>query len=166
MSMRRHVIVVALVLSSSIGAQLMQAHTTATVQIAATASPSPEDVAARATFEQVCGMCHEATLVGRSLRTPMEWEEVIGEMVALGATGTDEQFAQVTTYLLRNLSKVNVNTARASKLALILDVPAAIAELVVKYRGSNGRFSTIDDLKKIPGLDAEKLESRSARLMF
>ncbi|MGH9146277.1 MAG: helix-hairpin-helix domain-containing protein [Vicinamibacterales bacterium] len=36
----------------------------------------------------------------------------------------------------------------------------------MKYRSSNGRFSTIDDLKKIPGLDAERLESRKARLMF
>jgi competence protein ComEA len=111
-------------------------------------------------------MCHEATLVGRSLRTPTEWEEVLGEMVALGAAGTDEQFAQVTTYLLKNLAKVNVNTARASELALILDIPPATADALVKYRGSNGKFITIDDLKKVPGIDADRLESRKARLTF
>jgi competence protein ComEA len=165
MSRRFTVIASALTFTVQISAQLAQG-TPASPQGTTPASPLPEDVAARAAFEQVCGMCHEATLVGRSLRTPMEWEEVLGEMVALGATGTDEQFAQVTTYLLKNLAKVNVNTARASELALILDIPAATADAVVKYRGSNGKFITIDDLKKVAGIDADKLESRKARLTF
>jgi competence ComEA-like helix-hairpin-helix protein len=31
---------------------------------------------------------------------------------------------------------------------------------VNRYREQNGRFKTVDDLKKVPGLDFKKIESR------
>ena len=132
---------------------------------AATAEqPSPEDVAARAKLQQVCTACHELDL--GLLRTPMDWDDVISQMASYGAMATDEEFAQIRTYLLRNYAKVNVNAARAQDLAVVLDVTQPVAEALVKYRTDNGPFKTVDDLKKVPGLDAGKLDARSKRITF
>jgi competence ComEA-like helix-hairpin-helix protein len=45
-------------------------------------------------------------------------------------------------------------------------VPRATAEAIVKYRDERGRFGAIEDLKKVPGLDAAKVEARKDRLVF
>ncbi len=36
----------------------------------------------------------------------------------------------------------------------------------MSYREANGNFKTLDDLKKVPGLDAVKIESKKDRLEF
>ena len=40
------------------------------------------------------------------------------------------------------------------------------SEAIVQYREAKGNFKTIDDLKKVPGLDAVKIESKKDRLDF
>ena len=45
-------------------------------------------------------------------------------------------------------------------------VDAATADAVVTYRTEQGGFKTIDDLKKVPGIDGAKIEARKDRLMF
>ena len=96
----------------------------------------------------------------------MEWTETVEKMISLGAKGSDEQFDAVMRYLLRNLTKVNVNTAAAAELAPVLDLSDAIAQAVVKYREENGKFKSLDDLKKVPGLNAADLDSRKDRIAF
>jgi competence protein ComEA len=34
------------------------------------------------------------------------------------------------------------------------------AAAVIQYREKHGRFKSVDDLKKVPGLDFKKIESR------
>ena len=68
--------------------------------------------------------------------------------------------------LLRNYGKARVNSAPAKDLSPVLDVPPAVAEVVVAFRRDNGPLKTLDDLKKIPGLDPAKVDARKARLMF
>jgi competence protein ComEA len=36
----------------------------------------------------------------------------------------------------------------------------------VKYRTEHGSFKTLEDLKKIPGVDAAKLNARKERIVF
>ena len=84
-------------------------------------------------------------------------------MVKIGAKGTDEQFERVIRVLLRTLTKVNVNTAPAQEIAPVLDMTDATAEALVKYRTEHGSFKTLEDLKKIPGVDAAKLNARKER---
>jgi len=36
----------------------------------------------------------------------------------------------------------------------------------VEYRGKNGDFKSIDDLKKVPDLDAKKVDLKKDRLAF
>ena len=79
---------------------------------------------------------------------------------------SDEQLEAVMRVLLRTLTKVNVNTATAAQLPLVLDISEATAQALVKYRGAHGNFKTLDDLKKVPGIDAAKLEARKDRVAF
>ena len=129
------------------------------------ASSSREDAADKAAFQAVCGSCHPLTMVD-GLRTESEWLQEIEQMVKIGAKGTDEQFERVIRVLLRTLTKVNVNTATAQEIAPVLDVTDATAEALVKYRTEHGSFKTLEDLKKIPGVDAAKLNARKQRIVF
>lgn len=116
-------------------------------------------------FDAVCGACHPSSLAS-DFRAAADWAETVAQMAKIGAKGTDAQFALVMRYLLHNLTKVNVNTADAAELAPVLDVSEVTAGAVVKHRTSKGPFTSLDDLKKVPGLDAAKLESRKDRLVF
>ena len=120
----------------------------------------------RATHEAVCSTCHEANLVEGTFRMPEEWDDTLGRMKSFGAQGTEEQFNQVRSFLLRKYGKAKINTATAKDLSPVLDVPPALAEAVVAHRRDNGPFKSLDDLKKVPGLDAAQVDARKARLMF
>ncbi|MBZ5627140.1 MAG: helix-hairpin-helix domain-containing protein, partial [Acidobacteriia bacterium] len=91
------------------------------------------DAADKRALEAVCGACHSASLV-EGLRSEPEWTETVEQMVKLGAKGSDEQFDRLIRFLLRNLTKVNVNTGTASRIAPVLDISEAVAEAVVKRR--------------------------------
>lgn len=133
-------------------------------------APDPKSVAASAAadlkdFERVCGACHNTSLVS-DIRTEPEWEETIETMVSVGANATADQLKAVMRVLLRTLTRVNVNTAKASQLPLVLDIDEATARAVVKYRSDHGDFKSLDDLKKVPGIDSAKLEARKDRVVF
>jgi len=100
------------------------------------------------------------------LRTEAEWLEVVQQMVKLGAKGTDDQFDRVIRILLRDFTKVNVNTAPAEEIAPVLDTDEAVAAAVVKRRTEKGNFQTLDELKSVPGIDAAKLDARRNRIFF
>ena len=118
-----------------------------------------------AAFNTVCGACHAANSVS-GLRTEAEWRETVEHMISIGAHGTDEQFDAVMRVLTRTLTKVNVNAASAAEIAPVLDVSEAHAQAIVKYRAEHGAFKTLDDLKRVPGLPASKIDARNDRLVF
>jgi len=100
------------------------------------------------------------------IRTAPEWKDTVELMVSLGADGTGEQMEAVMRVLLRTLTKVNANDAPASQLALVLDISEGTARAVVKYRAEHGKFKSLADLKKVPGINAEKLDARKDRVAF
>lgn len=126
---------------------------------------SPEDRAARATFEMVCGACHEAAIATTTFRTPQEWTELLETMVSFGASASEAQFMEISRYLNRRYGKVNLNRATADDLALVLDVPASTVQAILERR-STTRFTSADDLAGIPGITPEKLASLRDRLQF
>lgn len=132
---------------------------------ASAAADSREDAADQAALKAVCGSCHSLAMVA-GLRTESEWLDEIEQMVKIGAKGTDEQFERVIRVLLRTLTKVNVNTATAAEIAPVLDITDATAEAVVKFRSDKGNFKTLEDLKKVPGVDASILHQRKDRIVF
>ena len=93
-------------------------------------------------------------------------KDTVEHMVSLGASGTDQQMEAVMRVLMRTLTKVNVNTGPAAQLALVLEISEATAKAMVKYRSEHGNFKTLDDLKRVPGMNAAKLDGRKDRIAF
>lgn len=122
--------------------------------------------------QRVCGQCHAANLVTGKGNTRDGWTQVVGEMIARGAQGSDDDFGEIVDYLTSNfppkteVKKVNVNKADASELQSELQLVQKDATAIVGYRKQNGDFKTLDDLRKVPGIDAAKLESVKQKIAF
>ena len=125
----------------------------------------PEGSGKAATL-RICSACHPPEGVVETMRTRQQWSDVIDQMAQFGAQASDQEFAEVLTYLVKFFSPIRINTATATDLENTLDVPAAAAEALVAYRRDHGPFKAIDDLKAVPGLDWAKVEARKARLVF
>ncbi|HEY1340061.1 MAG TPA: cytochrome c [Bryobacteraceae bacterium] len=54
---------------------------------------------AKATFQKVCGTCHETTVATATHRSRVQWQEEIDKMISLGAKATDDEFTAVLDYL-------------------------------------------------------------------
>jgi competence ComEA-like helix-hairpin-helix protein len=124
-----------------------------------------DDRADKAAFQKVCGACHAITMVS-DLKTEEEWVETVDHMASIGAKGTEQEFDGVLRHLARNFTKVNVNTATAAQIAPVLGLSAAAAQAVVDYRAVHGSFSTLADLRKVPGIDQAGLDARKDRIAF
>lgn len=61
---------------------------------------------------------------------------------------------------------MNVNTAPAIEMESRLSLRRSQAAAIIAYRSKNGKFKTIDDLKKVPGVDTEKIEAKKDRIVF
>src|SRR5262245_713720 len=127
---------------------------------------SPERTAQKATVNEVCGVCHEPSVIEGPFRLPAEWDETISKMKSYGAVASADQFADARTYLLWSFGRANVNSAPSRDLAPVLDISAEVADAVVKYRTDNGKLTGLDDLKKVPGMDPAKVDARKARMVF
>jgi competence protein ComEA len=121
------------------------------------------------TFLRTCSRCHSPTNVLANGQDEQGWENTITKMVSLGATGSDEDFTDILDYLVKNFpapSPVNVNKATADQLETGLKLAQKDAEAVVAYRQKNGDFKTLDDLKKVPGIDPAKLDAKKNMIVF
>lgn len=54
--------------------------------------------------------------------------------------------------------KVNINTASKRRLQSLPGIGGDIAELIIKYRRTNGRFDNVAELRDIPGIGERRLE--------
>jgi competence protein ComEA len=125
----------------------------------------------KATLVRVCSSCHSPDNVIANGQDRAGWEATITKMAGFGASGTDEEYTEILEYLVKNFpagssTPVNVNKASAAQLVSGLGFTTAEADATVKYREKNGDFKTIDDLKKVPDLDAKKLDAKKAKLAF
>ena len=125
----------------------------------------------KAVVEKMCKGCHGLENIIRSRRTKDKWSDIVDDMIARGAKGTDAEADEVVDYLSSHFGadatqKVNVNKANAPELTSALGVSAADATTIVRYRADHGSFKSIQDLMKVPGIDAKKIESNRARIEF
>jgi len=125
----------------------------------------------KAVVERMCKSCHGLDNVVRGKRTRDKWSEIVDDMVSRGAKGSDSEIDQVVDYLCAHFgaeaaTKVNVNKADASELTAALGISAADANALVGYRAEKGSFKSIQDVMKVPGIDAKKIESVQDRIEF
>jgi len=120
---------------------------------------------------KICGQCHEPQRAASIRLTRDGWEATIGDMIARGAKGSDEDFQAILDYLSKNYlgeaaRPLNVNTATSIELESVLLLLRKEAAAVIAYREKNGLFKSVDDLKKVPGIDPKKIEAQKDRLYF
>ncbi|HLG99862.1 MAG TPA: helix-hairpin-helix domain-containing protein [Bryobacteraceae bacterium] len=120
---------------------------------------------------KLCSGCHELAR-SVSLRQSRDgWKATINKMIGLGATGTEEEISAALDYLsahypAQTLPPLNVNTAKAIDFETRLSLRRSQAAAIIEYRKAHGSFKSIDDLKKVPGMDPEKIEAKKDVLVF
>ena len=152
-------------LPACLGALLLVAGPFAAAQESASATPAVHDLAREGrSLKAVCAQCHDLQIV---MDTPMSydaWHDTVQIMIDRGASGTDQQFDDVMDYLHRTMTTLDVNTADADELQIVLDVPETAAQAIIARR-STQKFTGLDDLKSVPGVDASTVDGK-ARLIF
>jgi competence ComEA-like helix-hairpin-helix protein len=117
-------------------------------------------------FQSLCSSCHEMAAVTAARRTKAGWKHVIDDMVDRGAEGSEEDLDAVLSYLATFYGRVNVNTASAQEMEKSLGLSVKQAEAIVAYRQHNGKIADFDQLTKIPGLDAGKIQAKRGWIAF
>ncbi len=132
-------------------------------------NPKLPDGAGKDTFASVCSLCHSTSIPMGKQFTRQEWELKVTEMLQEEPDVTREERAAILEYVAANFKpggRIYINMAAVKDLQMALEITAAEAEAIVRYRETQGDFKSFDDLKKVPRLDFSKLESRKARLDF
>jgi competence protein ComEA len=112
-----------------------------------------------------CAPCHEARRAASARLTRDGWAAVIEGMRLRGAKVSDDDFPLILDYLTTHFlgeapQPLNLNTATQIDLEAAGGLLRREAAAVIQYREKHGRFASLDDLKKVPGLDFRKIESR------
>ena len=122
------------------------------------------------TFVSVCSLCHAPTAPFGRQWTRQQWELKVTEMLQEEPDVTREERTAIVEYLSANFrpgGKIYINHADAKDLEAALEISAADAEAIVRSRGTQGDFKSLDDLKKkVPALDSAKVEGKKDRLVF
>lgn len=119
------------------------------------------------TFVKVCSACHDAGVVVTMHQSKDDWQATVDDMKGRGADGSDADFKTILDYLAKYQGpEVNVNKASADDLQKQLEVTSAEAAAIVKTRSDKGDFKGWEDLAKVSGLDAKKLEPLKGRIVY
>jgi competence protein ComEA len=149
----------------AVAAVLWASPLVATIPAQATQIVFPEGDG-KSEFVDSCGGCHDLVASVAKRHTVKEWDAVITAMKARGVTAPDAELKQIAAYLSRHFGLVNVNKAGADELKQVLGITAHDAEAIVAHRDNHGAFNSLDDLKAIPGIDAEAIEREKASVVF
>jgi competence protein ComEA len=158
----------ALVLATSVGsAALMQDSAAPTVTIDDTRMPPGPG---REVIVKSCGLCHDMYRAASVRLTADGWAAVLQDMMRRGAKLSDAEFdgalGYLSTHFLGEADRpINLNTAAQIDFEMVLELLRREAAAVVSYREKNGPFKAVTDLRKVPGLDYKKVESKKDRVV-
>lgn len=143
-----------------------------TLEAQAADKPKLPDGPGRETTEKLCGACHGVGLFINRRESRESWNGIIEDMIRRGMKGEDEEFGEVSDYLAVHLSKnspapkLKINEATLKTIASALEISEDQGTAVVKYRVANGKFKSLEDLLKVPGLDAKSIEAKKDKIEF
>jgi competence protein ComEA len=138
---------------------------------AATPAPTLPDGPGKQVTITVCGKCHSPERAAALHQTRRAWADTISKMVSMGAVASDEQLNTVLDYLSKNFPPpprppVNINTATPVEMESSLLLLKSEAAAIVQYRTEHGKFKSLDDLRKVPRLNFQKIEGKKGRITF
>jgi len=121
--------------------------------------------------QKLCTQCHDLDKAIAPRLDKTGWAGTVEKMVAFGMTATESEVALVVDFLAKHypaddVPPIRVNQASAIDFESGLGVRRSQAAAIIKYRDANGPFKSIDDLKKVPGIDATKVDAKKSRLIF
>jgi competence protein ComEA len=125
----------------------------------------------KAETEKLCTQCHDLAKSVSVRQDRNGWGVTMTKMIAAGLKGTAEELQAVLGYLEKNfppeaLPPININTARAIELESRFSLKRSEAAAILKYRQEHGDFKSIEDMKKVPGIDFSKIEAKQDSLVF
>ncbi len=122
-------------------------------------------------FLKTCSKCHEIDRVLSQRQDADGWQATVAKMQGYGLQAEPADLRRIIAYLATSLpanaiEKLNINTATRIDFESTLSMKRSVAAAVIDYREKNGPFKSIDDLKKVPGVDAASIDSRKDSLTF
>lgn len=117
--------------------------------------------------EAICSECHTTGRIALQQLTKPQWEDKVLEMLQEAPDVKQSERDKIVEYLAKNFpARANVNKAAAKELQAALEISPESAAAIVNYRQQNGSFKTLDELKKVPGVDAAKLDAKREIISF
>lgn len=139
----------------------------------ATNAQSLPDGPGKDTVIKLCSNCHDLSVIQTANMSVNGWPGEVQKMMGLGAQGTNDEFKTVveylTTYCSTPVSRVAINSASATEIELALQVDHKEALAIVAYRERNGKFKSISQVEKVPGISSgemKKIEANKDRVTF
>jgi hypothetical protein len=114
--------------------------------------------------KQVCTVCHGPNMFLHS-HTWSQWSAIFDQMNGYGARATPEQWQHIEKYFQKSLTLIDINHADEDALSLLLGVDQTTAVAIV-VRRADKKFSTVDELEAVPGIDKKKIEQLRPRILF
>jgi DNA uptake protein ComE-like DNA-binding protein len=122
----------------------------------------PADAQAVAT---VCTACHSSAQFLTAARPYLRWEQTMQDMLDRGAVATDDQLDHILSYLVKNITIVNVNASPPDQLGMTLQIPGAVADEIVAKRTAHP-FTTVDELKAVKGVNVDVIQKLNAKKLI
>lgn len=121
--------------------------------------------------QKLCTQCHDLDKAIAPRQDKTGWAGTVEKMVAFGMTATAGDVTLVVDFLATHypaddVPPIRVNQATAIDFESGLGLRRSQASAIIRYRDANGPFKTIEDLKKVPGIDTAKVDARKSRLIF
>lgn len=129
-------------------------------------SVGPSEANGNAVLQRACVQCHEIGVVTRARYTEDGWRRMVNTMVDRGAVLSEPEIADVVAYLAKDFGKTNVNKATAAQIEEGLGLTEEEARAIVSYREQDGDIKSLEQLKSVPGVSADKIQAKAAAIAF